>query len=258
MERILKYLAAGHCSVAELADGKGVLLERDAGRRMRAPKESIAGLLTHRLALLRGGMLELTPEGRAKAQRIENDGDPFAGQHRDIAAETMTVHGERQQVLVNHNESPLAALARRRDKAGAPFLSAGQYRAGERLRSDYSRGMIMPRLGANWEADVSSGRRDGGRGIADLTDAALGARRRVEAAIEAVGPELSGVLIDVCCFLKGLELVESERGWPARSAKIVLRAALSVLSRHYEPPSPGRPVRLLHWGVADYRPVSAL
>jgi hypothetical protein len=113
----------------------------------------------------------------------------------------------------------------------------------------------MPRLGANWVASVSSGRRDGG--IADLTDAALAARIRVENAIRAVGPELSGILIDVCCFLKGMEAVEMERGWPVRSAKIVLKTALGVLSRHYDPGSgrERRPRQMLHWGAADYRPV---
>ena len=115
----------------------------------------------------------------------------------------------------------------------------------------------MPRFGANWIAPVSSGRRSGG--VADLTDAALAARVRVERAVESVGPELAGVLIDICCFLKGLETVEAERGWPVRSAKVVLKAALGSLRRHYEPAagaSRGELRTMVHWGAEDYRPKS--
>ncbi|WP_199498781.1 MULTISPECIES: DUF6456 domain-containing protein [Mesorhizobium] len=179
---------------------------------------------------------------------MDRAGDRFGAQHRDIEMRA----GADGELAINLNESPLGQIAKRKDKQGKSFLNEIEVRAGERLRSDYTRGQMMPRLGANWEARVSSGRRGGG--VAELTETALAARMRVEKAIVAVGPELSGVLIDVCCFLKGLEVVEAERLWPARSAKIVLKAALGALSRHYEPPRTRPTGNIQHWGAAGYKP----
>jgi len=138
----------------------------------------------------------------------------------------------RVSVTVDEAESPLAWLARRRGRHGRPLIAAEQFQAGERLRADFTRAHLMPRTTSNWSQPVADGRRGAGT-AAEFTEAMVAARASVHQALDAVGPELSGLLLDVCCFLKGLEDVECERAWPHRSAKIVLQLALDRLARHY-------------------------
>jgi len=253
VSRVLRLLARGDATLHPAADGR-LLLETGLGTFALAAA-TIAAMARADLLRREGARIALTAAGRAHLRRADAQGDPMQEQHRMISVQTVTVGGGSETVTVNDAESPLRALAARRDRQGRSFLTAEEVAAGERLRADYTRGQIMPRLGANWQAAVSSGRRDGGRGSAELTEASMAARMRVERALDAVGPELAGVLVDICCFLKGLEAVERERGWPVRSAKLLLKTALGVLARHYAPPrqQKARP-RVLHWGAADYRP----
>lgn len=162
----------------------------------------------------------------------------------------------------NLAESPLAWLARRKDKDGEPMLTDAEFNAGEKLRADFWFAQMTPRTTANWSLLLSGG--GGGKGAPDIgpdiRDSVVAAKERVKRALGAVGPDLAGVLIDVCCHLKGLEASEKASGWPQRSGKIILQIALRQLARHYGmlPPanvsSADRPVRVRHWGASDYRP----
>lgn len=156
--------------------------------------------------------------------------DRYRARHLALESQQIDLGAGRVNVTVDDLESPLVWLARRRARSGGVLIEPHQLQAGERLRRDFTVADLMPHTGINWSSPMSGG---GGGSGSGPTDTMTDARRRVHRALDAVGPEFSGLLLDVCCFLKGLEDVERERRWPSRSAKIVLRLALDRLARHY-------------------------
>lgn len=202
-----------------------------AGRGRSAPDPAIvADLVSQGLIVPKGrhATPRLTEAGRAAlAAQTPADGvDAFRRQH--LRLEPVRI-SEQTCVLSNAAESPLVWLARRKGRDGRPLIDATQLLAGERLRADFTRAQMAPRVTSRWDGAV------GASPGAALTysDVVLLARQTLRAALDAVGPEFSGLLLDVCCFLKGLDDVERERGWPARSGKLVLQLGLDRLARHY-------------------------
>ncbi len=244
--RALSAIGEGLCRAEPGAQGRTVLSD-GRSRRVAVPTPALAVLARRGLVERREGRLAATAAGQAALRRAASPHLPHLAQHLDLASAP-----DGSGAVVDLSESPLAQLMRRRGADGSAYLDRREFDAGERLRADFTRGQLMPRLGANWERPIADGRRGGA--VADLSDGALSARMRVERALEAVGPELAGVLVDVCCFLKGLETVERERNWPVRSAKLMLKSALGALARHYEPVRTARRSGIVAWGADGYRP----
>jgi hypothetical protein len=252
MRRLLRFLAKGPVEIAEQANREKLMIESGAYGNISIERAAVKTALSDGLAVFRDQRLVISDAGRAHLRRLECADDAYASQHRHESTAVIAHENGLTRVRVNSAESPLAMLRKRKDAYGRQLISDEAFTAGERLRSDYTLGNLMPSIGVNWDVTGSGTRANG---VLELTNAALAARQRVERALEAVGPELSGVLVDVCCFLKGLEAIERERQWPVRSAKLILKTALAVLDRHYHPAPPARrKARIIHWGTEDYRP----
>jgi hypothetical protein len=158
--------------------------------------------------------------------------DSFRAQHLSVAHARINTPDGPLDVWIDEAESPLGWLARRKGRDGQPLIEAVQFQAGERLRTDFTRANLTPNVTSSWDPSRAQGRR-GQSGGGTFSDAVVAAREQVNRALEAVGPEFADVLLDVCCFLKGLEDVERARRWPPRSAKVVLQLGLDRLARHY-------------------------
>lgn len=164
------------------------------------------------------------------AEQPKPDIGPFRGRHLALTQQQITTEPGHANVVVDEAESPLVWLSRRQGRDGRALIEPHQLQAGERLRRDFTRAHLMPRTTSNWDSPLSSGRSNPD---AAATETMIAARQYVRRALDAVGPEFGGLLLDVCCFLKRLEDVERERLWPSRSAKVVLQLALTQLARHY-------------------------
>ena len=176
----------------------------------------------------------LLAEAENKARRGLSEGaQRFAGQEERERADDDAGATGRRRMRYCVNESPLLALARRRDKDGQPFLSDDLVTAGERLREDFELAQMGPKVTQNWDRFLTAGV-EGGSAAISLPRGPEAARARISSALRDLGPGLGDVALRCCCYLEGLEVAERRMGWSARSGKIVLRIALQRLRRHYD------------------------
>jgi hypothetical protein len=132
-----------------------------------------------------------------------------------------------RSVTVNIAESPLGWLLSR------GLVSKRQFEAGERLRCDWERAQLPPRITMSWDAAPVSSRRGGSSTSVDLRGSQIDAKRRFHEAIDTAGPGLADILWRVVCSGEGMREAESALGWPARAGKLVLTFALDRVADYY-------------------------
>lgn len=179
----------------------------------------------------RSALKQYLAQDMARKRRVRGaqDGcDPFIGSPSGGTADWAN-----GMTRTTTSESPLAMLARRRDKDGRSFLTQDLVQAGERLREDFELAQMGQGAAGHWERFMASGDRSEMAGDDSLPTASKAARERILAALDDLGPGLSDIIMRCCCLLEGLETAEKRMGWSARSGKVVLRIALQRLQRHY-------------------------
>ena len=184
---------------------------------------------------------------------------------RRARREIIDPDGLRRQAEVSAGESPLDWRARRKDRNGAPFLSAEEVAAGERLRREYEAARMGQKVTASWDLALAASDRRRVRAMPrdgmNMAERALAARQKVHRALAAAGPGLDEILLETCCLSRGLESAERRLGWPRRSARLILRIALDRLARHYglkKDRPERRAARILGWGLPGHIPEHAL
>ena len=132
-----------------------------------------------------------------------------------------------RSVTVNAVESPLGWLFVR------GLVTQQQYDAGERLRADWERAQLAPRITMSWDAAPVAPSHGPSGGAPDLNGAQLDAKRRFDQAIATAGPGLADILWRIVCAGEGMRDAETALGWPARAGKLVLTLALDRVADFY-------------------------
>lgn len=211
-QRFVRQLLGGETAVRE-----GEVFRVGAARLAVAEVEALASAGVVRCA---EGQCVALPAAKTWLRRAMVEADGFAAQHRVMAADGVR----------NLSDSPLARLAQAAAGEGAAFLEPHQVEAGERVRLWGEKARLSPRLTMSYSAAHVAGS-PGQRG--EIGDMAADARKRLNALWDSLPRDCAGVVMDVCVFEKGLQQIEQERGWPRRSAKLVLRIGLEQLAGQF-------------------------
>lgn len=230
---------------AVIQDGKAVI-EMDAGVPVSLAETELPALEAQGLVRVKAGICTPTPDCASWLRRILAASDGFADQHRLL---TPGPEGSRCDL----GNSPLDKLAH---ATGGNFLAPHQLAAGQKVCQWGARAQLRQRITMSYDPAQVGGRRQGA-GAADISDMAAEARKALGRLYRDLPRDCAETIVDVCVFEKGLQAIETERGWPRRSAKLVLRIGLDRLaaSLGLSPEAVGQPSRRRHdWQDTGFQP----
>lgn len=214
----------------------GVFTEKDRRRRalLRLTAAETRALESEGLIEASSpGVFVLSDAGVAKLARDEAEaGEEFISQHGAVVArDVIDGDGVVRKVRGLDPEGPMRRLAALRGGKGEPWLSPAELAAAGKLRADWAVGEIGLVRGADW---MAAPRGAGARGAGNAQEAAMArrcdARRRVGDALARLALPLRRVVESVCLHEQGLDALEREQGWPARSGKLALKLGLAQLA----------------------------
>lgn len=241
VERALSQLAAPGAVLARTKNGDtyGVFPRGDRRRRPMARMASSQVAALHSSGAIKPvghDAFAISQAGRSSAKRIEAaPGEAFVAQHLEIehrsvvdeAGHTRTVRAIAQDALLRR----LSGLS---NGAGAAWLSTDELAAARMLRADWE----LSQRGLTRGSDLTAAPQSGSaRGPGNAQERRLAircdARRRMADALDKLAPPLRRIVERVCLSEQGLEAIERDEGWPARSAKLALKLGLAQLASAY-------------------------
>lgn len=214
--RFVKALCTAGQGVIAPDGGASVALR---GRSVRLGSEELKALEAQGVIACSAGICRPTPQSRTFLRRVIAASGDFADQHRIMVDKK----GEPPRNLAG------SALLRLTGASGAKaFLSPSQIAAAERVCRWAERARLTKRTTMSYSPKTAD-KGAPARG-AELSDMAIDARTQLNQLYETLPRDCADTIIDLCVFDKGLQEIETGRGWPRRSAKLVLRIGLERLS----------------------------
>jgi len=192
------------------------------GRPVCLAQSQVQALISNGVLGGTGQRCHAIAETRNWLRRQLSCGDGFKEQHSTERA--LKAH-EPQTGLTKY----LAGLGRVGNGTG--FLSSHQIATAERVCQWAERARLQQRTTMSYDpTHVSQGKKQT-RQFGSISDMAARARKSIADIYRLLPHECAELIVDVCVFEKGLQTIEVERGWPRRSAKLVLRIGLEDLAQ---------------------------